>query len=185
MLCMARLHQSCLTLCDPMDCSSPGSSVHRIPQTRILEWVAITFSSGFAWPKDRTWISYIADRFFTVWATREAPSHQGSPKCCGFPKLTLYFLDTKLCLQRNLNALSTEKNSKEEREPKSKYCQRNSQKHNCWMTSSKVSCVLDPVGKQNELTNALADCSFTQNTLEGQQSRSWISSSFKNRKLSW
>ena len=35
---------SCLTLCDPMDCSLPGSSVHRIFQARILEWVAIAFS---------------------------------------------------------------------------------------------------------------------------------------------
>ena len=38
--------QSCLTLCDPMDCSPPGSSVHGIPQARILEWVAISFSRG-------------------------------------------------------------------------------------------------------------------------------------------
>ena len=36
--------QSCLTLCDPMDCSQPGSSVHGISQARILEWVAIPFS---------------------------------------------------------------------------------------------------------------------------------------------
>ena len=40
----AKLLQSCLTLCDPMDCSPPGSSVHGILQTRILEWVAISFS---------------------------------------------------------------------------------------------------------------------------------------------
>ena len=38
--------QLCLTLCDPMDCSPPGSSVHRILQERILEWVAIPFSRG-------------------------------------------------------------------------------------------------------------------------------------------
>ena len=36
--------QSCLTLCDPMDCSPPGSSIHRIFQVRVLEWVAISFS---------------------------------------------------------------------------------------------------------------------------------------------
>ena len=40
--------QSCLTLCDPMDCSLPGSSVHGILQARILEWVAILFSRGFS-----------------------------------------------------------------------------------------------------------------------------------------
>ena len=38
--------QLCPTLCDPMDCSPPGSSVHRISQARILEWVAIPFSKG-------------------------------------------------------------------------------------------------------------------------------------------
>ena len=41
--------QSCLTLCDPMDCSSPGSSIHGILQARILEWVAIPFSRGSFW----------------------------------------------------------------------------------------------------------------------------------------
>ena len=38
--------QSCLTLCDPMDCSLPGSSIHGIFQARVLEWVAIAFSRG-------------------------------------------------------------------------------------------------------------------------------------------
>ena len=38
--------QSCLTLCNPMDCSLPGSSLHAISQARILEWVAIPFSRG-------------------------------------------------------------------------------------------------------------------------------------------
>ena len=47
--------KSCLTLCNPMDCSPPGSSVHGIFWTRILEWVAIPFSRGSSWPKDRTW----------------------------------------------------------------------------------------------------------------------------------
>ena len=42
----SELTQSCPTLCDPMDCSLPGSSVHRILQARILEWVAISFSRG-------------------------------------------------------------------------------------------------------------------------------------------
>ena len=42
----ARLFQSCLTLCDPIDCSPPGSFIHGILQARILEWVAIPFSRG-------------------------------------------------------------------------------------------------------------------------------------------
>ena len=44
----------CLTLCDPMDCSPPGSSVHGIIQARILEWVAMPSSRGSSWPRD--WI---------------------------------------------------------------------------------------------------------------------------------
>ena len=64
--------QPCLTLCHPMDCSLPGSSVHRILQERILEWVAISFSRGSSWPRDQTWISCIEGRFLTFWTTREA-----------------------------------------------------------------------------------------------------------------
>ena len=66
--------QSCPTLCDPMDCSPPGSSVHEIFQARILEWVAISFCRGFSQLRDRTQVSCTAGRFFTHWATREAPA---------------------------------------------------------------------------------------------------------------
>ena len=62
--------QSCLTLCEPMDCSPSGSSVHGIVQARILDRVAISFSRGSSWFRDQTQISCIAGRFFTVWATR-------------------------------------------------------------------------------------------------------------------
>ena len=61
--------QSCLTLCDPLDCSLPGSPIHGIFQARILEWVAISFSRGSSWPRDQTQVSHIVDRCFTVWAT--------------------------------------------------------------------------------------------------------------------
>ena len=64
--------QSCLTLCDPMDCCPPGSSVPGIFQARILECVAISFSRGSSWPRDRIWVSCTAGRFFTDWASREA-----------------------------------------------------------------------------------------------------------------
>ena len=64
--------QWCPTLCDPMDCSPPGSSVHGILQARILEWVVISFSRGSSQPRDGTQVSCIAGRFFTIWATREA-----------------------------------------------------------------------------------------------------------------
>ena len=62
------------TLCEPMDCSPPGSSVHGILQTRIVEWVAIPFSRGSSRPRDQTQVYCIAGRFFTIWATREAPT---------------------------------------------------------------------------------------------------------------
>ena len=64
--------QSCPTLWDSTDCSTPGSSVHGILQVAVLEWVAILFSSGSSCPRDQTQVLYIAGRFFTVWATREA-----------------------------------------------------------------------------------------------------------------
>ena len=60
------------SFCEPMNCSPPGSSVHGILQARILEWVAIPFSRASSQLRDWTWVSCIAGRFFTVWATREA-----------------------------------------------------------------------------------------------------------------
>ena len=55
--CFFLVAKSYPTLCDPMDCSPPGSSVHGILQARILEWVAISFSRGSSRPRDRTHIS--------------------------------------------------------------------------------------------------------------------------------
>ena len=69
---VSEVTQSCLTLCDPMDCSLPGSSIHGIFQARVLEWVAISFSRGSSRPRDRTQVSHIVGRCFTNWATREA-----------------------------------------------------------------------------------------------------------------
>ena len=63
---------SCRTLCNPMDYSPPGSSVHGIFQARVLEWVAISSSRGSFQHRDWTQFSCIAGRFFTIWATRKA-----------------------------------------------------------------------------------------------------------------
>ena len=63
--------QSCPTLCDPMDRSLPGSSVHGIFQTIVLEWIAISLSSRSSRPRDWAWVSRIVDRRFTIWATWE------------------------------------------------------------------------------------------------------------------
>ena len=83
----SEVSQSRPTLCDPMDCSLLGFSVHGIFQARIsllgfsvhgifqariLERVAISFSRGSSWPRDRTQVSCIVGRRFTLWATREA-----------------------------------------------------------------------------------------------------------------
>ena len=60
---------------DTMDFSLPGASVHGILQVRRLEWVAIPFSRGSSQPRDRTQVSHIAGRFFTVWDIREAQEY--------------------------------------------------------------------------------------------------------------
>ena len=66
-----------------MDCSPPGSSVHGILQARILEWVAISFSRGSSWPRDRTQVSRIAGRCFNLWATRESLEQVAYPFSSG------------------------------------------------------------------------------------------------------
>ena len=53
-----------------MDCSLPGSSVHGIFHAIVLEWIVISFSRGSSQPRDRTQVSHIVDRRFTIWATR-------------------------------------------------------------------------------------------------------------------
>ena len=72
---------SCVRLCDPMDCSPPGSSVHGILQGGILQWVAIPFSRRSSQLRDWTRVSCIADRFFTICTTRKAQLAQ-----CWWPK---------------------------------------------------------------------------------------------------
>ena len=75
----ARLLQSCLTLCDPKDCSPPGSSLHGVLQARILEWVAMPFSRESSPPRDRTHISWIGRWILYHWATMRSPIVQRSP----------------------------------------------------------------------------------------------------------
>ena len=72
----AKLLQSCLTLCDRMDSSPPGSSVHGILLVRILEWVAMPSSRGSSCPQDRTWVFMspaLVGGFFTTNSVWEAP----------------------------------------------------------------------------------------------------------------
>ena len=65
--------QSCPTLCNPMYCSPPVSSIYGILQARILEWVAISFSRGSSWPRDQTQVSCTGRQILYCL------SHQGSP----------------------------------------------------------------------------------------------------------
>ena len=58
--CVCACAQSCRTLCDAMDCSPPGFSVHGTPQSRILERVAIPFSRRSSRPRDRIWVSWVS-----------------------------------------------------------------------------------------------------------------------------
>ena len=93
---------SCLTLCDPMDCSPPGSSVHGILQARILEWVAIPFSRGSSQAKDRTWVSGTAGGLFTHLSHQnflkklkmETPYDPAIPLLGIYPEKTLIRKDT-------------------------------------------------------------------------------------------
>ena len=75
-LCVCVCAQSCLTLCNPMDYSPPGSSVHGIFQARILEWVAISFSRRSSLPRDRTLVSCLS--CIGRWVLYQL-RHQGSP----------------------------------------------------------------------------------------------------------
>ena len=76
---MSHLHAKslrlCPTLCNPMECSLPSSSIHGILQARILEWVVMPSSRGSSQPRDQTQVSHITGRFFTSWATREAQEY--------------------------------------------------------------------------------------------------------------
>ena len=77
-VCYAKSPQLCPTLCNPADCSPPGSSVHGFLQARILEWVAISFSRGSSHPGEWAYGSCADRQTLYCWAAREAP-HQISP----------------------------------------------------------------------------------------------------------
>ena len=68
-MCVCTQSLNDVQLCDPMNCSPPGSSLHGISQVRILEWVAISYSRGSSWPKDRTHVSCIGRWILYHWTT--------------------------------------------------------------------------------------------------------------------
>ena len=73
-VCCCSVARSCLTLCDCINCSLPGSSAHGVLLAKILEWVAISFSRGSSWTRDRTRVSWIGRCVPYHWAVREARS---------------------------------------------------------------------------------------------------------------
>ena len=81
---------SCVWLCNPMDCSAPGSSVHGILQARILEWVVMPSSRGSSQPRDQTHISCIGRWILYHWATSEALPEVAQPIAGG--TMTFLFL---------------------------------------------------------------------------------------------
>ena len=96
MCAWAKSPQSCLTLCDPLDCSPPRSSVHGILQARILEWVATPFSRGSSQPRDQTtsfMSPVLAGGFFTTSVTLETSFHE--IYCIKKKKVTAYLCKTQ------------------------------------------------------------------------------------------
>ena len=90
----AKSLQSCLTLCNPMDCSPSGSSVHGILQVRILEWIAVPFSKEYSRLRDRTHTSYVS------WVSRQVLyhwHHLGSYGFLCYTKKQTYFSSADLC----------------------------------------------------------------------------------------
>ena len=74
LMCVCESLSHVRLFCDPVDCTSPGSSVHGILQTRILEWVAIPFSRGSSQPRTKPGSPTLQADFFTIWAPKEKES---------------------------------------------------------------------------------------------------------------
>ena len=81
--------QSCPTLCDPMDCSPPASSVHGTLQARILEWVAIPFFRGSSWPRDQIVCSTLQVDFYQL--TNNELAEEESSKLDAIPFMNYYW----------------------------------------------------------------------------------------------
>ena len=89
-----KVAQSCPTLCNPMDCSLLGSSIHRIFQARVLEWVAISFCRGSSWPRDQARVFCIVGRCFPAGAPREVLMHMSHPQTIPSPLQAVDFHET-------------------------------------------------------------------------------------------
>ena len=95
--------RSSLTLCNPMDCSLPGTSVLGIFQARIFEWIAKPSSGGSFQLRDWTRVSSTAGRLFTIWTTREALF---MVRCKNLRSLKFFLRYLRVCLSKVQNASS-------------------------------------------------------------------------------
>ena len=87
---LSEVAQLCLTLCDPMDCSLPGSSIHGIFQARVLEWVAISFSRESSQPRDQIRVSLIVGRCFYCLSHQRSQNQMHALKTRGERNLVGY-----------------------------------------------------------------------------------------------
>ena len=90
--------QSCLTLCNPMDCSLPDSSVHGILQARIQEWVAISSPRGSS---QRSWVSCLAGTFLIIRASRGSPFLETNTMNCLISLQNLYSTHPSCYVHKN------------------------------------------------------------------------------------
>ena len=92
----------------PVDCCPPGSSIRGIPQVRILQWVAISFSRGSSQPRDQTQVFCIAGGFFTIWTNREI-IHTHTHTHTHTPESLCSTVETNITVQINHNSIRSSK----------------------------------------------------------------------------
>ena len=98
----ALVTQSCLTLCDPVDCIPPRFSVHGILQARILEWIIIPFSKGSSLPRDQTWEH--CRQFLYHLSHQESHFMKYGSQIIMLYTLNLYSAECQLYLNKNIES---------------------------------------------------------------------------------
>ena len=134
--------QLCLTLCNPMYCSLPGSSVYGIFQARLLEWVVISFSRGSSWPRDQTHVSYVSSigrQILYLWAIWEAHIWAVS-------EITMLYIWNTVELYFNTN--NSNNNKIDQKCPFYKPLSTLISLHFCWKSSDHIWYLLSKIGKQ-------------------------------------
>ena len=102
--------QSCPTLCDPVDCSPPRSSVHGIFQARVLKWIAVSFSRGFSRPRDRSQFSHIISKMLYHLSHQGNPTGRRQVRWSGIPISLRIFHSLLWCTESKALAYSGKQN---------------------------------------------------------------------------